>query len=512
MRFTAVMDEIDEESFRRGPGSFGPGAGPPRARAARQERLRGADGQGLRVEVTGLDAAARHSIREELQLLAALEVAGITAAPSVLEIEDDGYLREAAPPLRRRAGRRAAADCAPPTAERLALARARDDLDHLIDALHERGWVLGAEQGQGLGVRPDGSVVALDLDGLQRGEALSARQGDRRWVDSVLEDQERTLRRRIDLLAPSWPLQERSLLGADAVADVQERGEPAASGSNALQREVRAGRADDPERHAGAALPPPRRIRRRQRERQAVDRPAAERPAAGRQAAGGGRGPHGLRFAGLRAPVARLAGTGSRGMSAIRQVLSQPPLRRVAVGSALVVLLLGSTAAVGTWWVSERPAQAPGPEQSPVAASAPSSEVPQIDDPWALVADVAGARHAYVTGVSGQPAAAPGSEAFTADEETRLAYRDYQVRGGGPVVHEAELLAGPDADGTVVLRAVTATAEHELEDQAGQLTVVPATAPSEVRLTLHWEGERWLIETAEVVEPVEPVGEGSGTS
>lgn len=497
MRFTAVMDENDEESSHRGPGTFGPGVSPPRAGTARQERQRESAGHGQQVEVKGLDEDARHSIRDELQLLATLEVAGITAAPNVLEIEDDGYLREAAPPLRRRSGRRAAEDCAPPTAERLALARARDDLDDLIDAVHQRGWVLGAGPGQGLGVRPDGSVVALDLAGLRRDETLSARQADRRWVDSVLGDQERTLRRRIDLVAPSWPLQERSLLGPGPAAEVlMEPAAQAASGQAASGQEAEAelegpDGVEGPEvEHAGAALPRPRRLRRRER---------GEFAAVGVY---GRRTPH---PAGLRTLVGPLTGTGRRGLSAIRQVLSQPPLRRVAVGSALVVLLLGSTAAMGAWWASERPAQAPGHEQLPVATPAPPSGAPRIEDPWALVADVAGARHAYISGVSAQPVAVPGSEAFTADEETRLAYQGHQVRGGGPVVHEAELLAGPDGDGTVVLRAVTSTAEHELEDRAGQLTHVPATAPREVRLTLHWNGERWLVEAVEAVEEVEAV-------
>lgn len=502
MRFTAVMDEIDEESFRRGPGSVGAGAVLPRADSGRQERCRGAGGQSLSVEVRGLDTDARHRIREELQLLAALEVAGITAAPSVLEIEEDGYQRESAPPLLHRPGRRVAEDSAPPTAERLALARARDDLDDLIGELHQRGWVLGARPGQGLGVRADGSVVVLDLHGLERGETLSARQGDRRWVDSVLEDQQRTLRRRIDVVTPSWPLRESLLRSSDPGAEVQAPGGREDTGwemmpevaepleACPLTEKPRDGTSAGGT-SADAALPSPRRIRRRHDEGRAVEGP---------------QGRHALHPAGHVAPVGALRVAWNRSLSVVRQVLSQPPLRRVAVGSALVVLLLGSTAAMGVWWASERPAQAPGHEQSPVQTSVASSEVPQIEDPWALTADVAGARHAYVTGVSEQPAAAPGSEALAADEETRLAYRDFQVRGGGPVVHDAQLLVGPDLDGTVVLRAVTSTAEHELEDSAGQLTVVPATAPREVRLTLRWEDGSWLIVT------VEPVTEVAGTS
>src|SRR5699024_1872467 len=131
-----------------------------------------------------------------------LEVAGLTAAPAVLGIEDDGYVREVAPPLAPRTGRRASRTGTPATAERAALGRARDDLDALVDALHERSWLLGARPGGGLGIRRDGSVILLDLDGLRPGEGLAERRADRRWVDSVLHDEQRTLRRRVHHAAP----------------------------------------------------------------------------------------------------------------------------------------------------------------------------------------------------------------------------------------------------------------------------------------------------------------------
>src|SRR5699024_10417491 len=84
------------------------------------------------------------------------------------------------------------------TSERQGQARARESLEALIDALHERGWVLGAPLGEGAGIRTDGSVTVLDLSGLRPQEATGARLEDRRWVDSVLRDEGRTLRRRID--------------------------------------------------------------------------------------------------------------------------------------------------------------------------------------------------------------------------------------------------------------------------------------------------------------------------
>lgn len=472
VRLTAVMEEIDEESFRRGPRPLGrgptsverpAGSGAQSSRpsgAAREELMLGhADGS-PRVQVRGMTPAGRREIQEELQLLAALEVAGAGAAPVVLEIEEDGYLRESAPQLQRRTGRRAAEDGAPPTAERLALARARDDLDDLIDDLHRRGWVLGAPTGRGLGVRVDGSVVVLELSGLRRHEGLAPRQEDRRWVDSVLQDQERTLRRRVDRAETSWDLPEQ------AVSDPP--GKPAAAPDDASTT-VRSTAG------SSAALPAPRgHLRRRQS------------------------GPSSAPSSSTSSSPAPSPSLPRRALTAIREVLSEPPLRRITVLSALVVLLLGGTTVLGSWWGSQRPPNAPEQQVVEPAPATPAGlAAPRIEDPWELTAELAGARHAYVTGVSEEPVASPGSTALTEDEATRRAYRDYQVHGGGPVIHEAELLERPSAEGTAVLNAVTSTAAHELEDAQGRITTVPATDPVEVRLVLRWDGSRWLIDAAQ---------------
>ena len=168
VRLTACMEQMDEEHFRRGPHPLGRSAAPsprPEGETAGQQVLSSEDREEIllgahanpRVAVRGRSLEGRCAVRDELQLLAALEVAGIGAAPAVLETEDGEYTRESAPPLTRRTGRRAAEDGSPPTAERLALSRAREDLDALLDELHQRGWVLGAPAGQGLGVRADGA-------------------------------------------------------------------------------------------------------------------------------------------------------------------------------------------------------------------------------------------------------------------------------------------------------------------------------------------------------------------
>ncbi|MBE9404118.1 hypothetical protein IOE58_07925, partial [Brachybacterium sp. Marseille-Q2903] len=121
------------------------------ATADREDLLLAAGGAEV-VRVRALTGLGEQLVRAELQLLASLEVAGVRAAPAVLEIEDDGYLREAGNPVgpgstdgpRAAQGRRRALETAPGTQERQYLARAREDLDALVTALHDRGWVLGA--------------------------------------------------------------------------------------------------------------------------------------------------------------------------------------------------------------------------------------------------------------------------------------------------------------------------------------------------------------------------------
>ncbi|MGP9536901.1 hypothetical protein ACT3SP_02765 [Brachybacterium sp. AOP43-C2-M15] len=456
------MDEVDDERFSRG--AHWPPPGPPPAGGAevpgeREEVPGGAPQHPDAVQVRGHGSQGESRVRAELQLLAALEVAGITAAPAVLEIEDDGYVREAAPVLVHRSGRRSAGVSTPPTAERLALARARTELDALIESLHERGWVLGAPSGSGLGVREDGGVVVLDLSGLRRGRGLAERRADRRWVDSVLGDQERTLRRRVDHPGRPWD-------GA--------RIDPGAVGEGS-------GRQDRARSPAGSSPP-------------AVPVPDP--------APGPGHVP-------TRPPTSRALPPRSRRghraaarhLSAVREVLAQPRQRRIASASALAVLLLGAVIGGGLWWGQEQaPAEVPTSAGAAPSADGPErTQPPRIEDPWSLAADVAGARHAFVTGVSDRPAAVADSAALAADEDLRVAYRGLEVHGGGPVVHAAQLVEGPGPDGVAVLRAETSMAAHRIEDADGAITDVAATGRVTVLLTLRWEREGWLIESVEEI-------------
>lgn len=479
MGFTAGMDDVDEvRSSRAAPQSArAPGTeGAAGERGAgRTEEPLGGDVRPTAVRARGDDPASRCRLRDELQLLASLEVAGIGAAPAVLEIEDDGYVRETAPALAHRAGRRSADGGAPSTAERLALRRARDELDALVDALHERGWVLGAPDGGGLGMRQDGGVVVLDLSGLRREDGLAPRRADRRWVDSVLGDQERTLRRRVDLLGPAGQA------ARYAVTEDELPGRPVPGPPLALHQP------DPAPAPAAVAPPPPRAVPLRRR----AATPAGAVPP--------------RRHRTLRVSL-------RRGAEGVTQVLAQPRLRRIASLSALVVLMLGSVLAGGIWWGHEQdPAARGGAEarQAPTVAGGNagagkgSEEPPPIEDPWALAAELAGARHAYVTGTSAHPVTVPDSPAAAADDDLRTAYRGIEVRGGGPVIHEARLESPPGSDGTAVLRTEASMAAHRVEDPEGAATEIPATEPVTVMLTLRWASDGWRI------EEVEEIGAGS---
>ena len=468
-----------------GPGSDGPardGPGPAGAgrdgaagdRTGREEESLGAPGRedALRVRWRGPDG--RESVTAELQLLAALEVAGISAAPDVIGMEEDGYIRETAPPLARRRGRRAADGGAPATGERVAQARAREDLEAFVASLHERGWVLGAPRGRGLGVRADGSVLVLDLSGMRREQSLAVRSADLHWIDSVLEDEERTLRRRVHALpgagAPSLDLP--GFLVTPAGTGPTDP--PRVPGEQGVPDREDAAEADSAEADVAAdasvvaPLPAPRLRRARTQAR----------------AAGGGD-----------TGSSRRRGSGG----ALSAVLGERRHRRTALLSGAVVLALGLGAAAAITLTTDRPEPA---RQAPavVAGGAPSGagasqegQVPEIEDPWALAAELAGSRHSYLTGASDVPVAAEGGAAQEEDERIRTAYEGYEVQGSGPVVHEAELLEGPDEDGIAVLRVLVSTEAGQVREGSGIVQETSDSGAYQVDLVLVWDGARWRI-------------------
>ncbi|MEO2099050.1 MAG: hypothetical protein ABGX90_18125 [Brachybacterium sp.] len=485
-RHRFVLGPTVDGPGRDGPGREGPGPagagldGGAGDRTGREEESLGAPGREDALRVRWWGSEGRESVTAEMQLLAALEVAGISAAPDVIGMEEDGYIRETAPPLARRRGRRAADGGAPATGERAAQARAREDLEALVAALHERGWVLGAPRGRGLGVRADGSVLVLDLSGLRHEQSLAVRSADLHWIDSVLEDEERTLRRRVHALpgggAPSLDLP--GLLDAPAGAGPTdpprvpgEHGEP--ERTDAAQQEV--AREEEEEEEVDAAdagpvapLPAPRLRRARTEAR----------------AAGGANG-------------GSLRRRGSGG--ALSAVLGERRHRRTALLSGAVVLALGLGAAAAITLTVDRsePArQAPAAVAGGAPAGAGSSQegqVPAIEEPWALAAELAGSRHSYLTGVSDVPVAAEGGAAQEEDERIRAAYQGYEVQGSGPVVHEAELIEGPDEDGRAVLRVLVSTEAGQVREGSGIVQETSDSGASQIDLVLIWDGARWRI-------------------
>ncbi|MFC7374533.1 hypothetical protein ACFQS2_12625 [Brachybacterium sp. GCM10030267] len=485
------MEDFDQERFEHGPGPLHGGLGRSagagrrllselgaaqrrdRDREETQVRVRG---DRMALHVQALTPTGLESVRAEMQLLAALEVAGASAAPTVLEIGDEGYVRESARPLDLRGGRRSAVDGSPATAERMAQARAREDLDAVVDALHERGWALGAAPGQGIGIRADGSVVLLDLTGLAPGTEVSAQRADRAWVDSVLQDQERTLRRRIDEPRHEMPREETGPPPEDDPGEGAGTPPEEASGDDEVPAKGSAAT------RAAAPLPAPRLVRARTR---------YVGDTASRDIGGGGVTGSSWR-------------TGARGLAtAVRQVLAGRRTRRTAVLSAAVVLVAGTVLGVASWLIlfpdsgPRTSAEGAGPAAAPASAEA---AVPKIEDPWALATELAGTRHSYVTGISEEPAALEGSEALAEDDQVREAYEGVEVRGGGPVVHEAELVREPTADGTARLQIETSTAEHEVIEADGSTRTVPATEATVVDLDLRWDGSRWLVQRTRTVD------------
>src|SRR5690625_3416925 len=448
------MDDFDGERFARGGQSLAAASARPGRRAGRRsargrgevpasrvihrdedrEELRCAQsGHPAAIRVRALSEAGRDQLRREVQLLATLEVGGIGAAPAVLEVEDEGYVREGAAPLRGRRGRRSAEDATPGTSERQGQARARESLEALIDALHDRGWVLGAPLGEGAGIRADGSVTVLDLSGLRPQEATGARLEDRRWVDAVLRDEDRTLRRRID--ARGTPLPAVQFLEA--------------------------------EQEAPSLRPLPA-------------------PTASRQAAPSQR---------LRPRRARSGRPGAELGRRVREVLRAPRPRRIALLSAAAVLIAGGALGSGAWWlVPESSAPAPPAGAAPSASSpadgstgAPEgTEHPRIIDPLSLATDLAHTRYEYVTGHGTDAVAAPGSPAEEADEQVRRAYQGTVVEGGQPEVLAAHVVAGPTPQGTARLEAELVTPAHTVAASDGASAPVPGTAAAPGRPALPW--------------------------
>lgn len=518
--FTAGMDEFDDERFARGSDALAAAGSRPRGRARRapaasappgpagrvirrdgdrEELLSPGTGRSAVIRVVARSETGRVRMRREMQLLAALEVGGIGAAPSVLETGDEGYVREDATPLHDRRGRRCAEETTPATGERRAQARARDSLDGLIDALHDHGWVLGAPVGEGLGLRADGTVTVRDLSGLRPEVGTGARLDDRLWVDSVLRDEGRTLRRRIDggpspalTPAPNPPTSPAASPPSGSPSAMishpatKMSGDAGTADEDELDDEERGEEEQDAEGVVGEEapsvrpLPAPR----------ALSVPAGPRRSSP-QRSGPSVAPGRIRVPGT--------------LHRVGEELRAPGLRRVAVLSALAVLIGGGALGSGVWWIApdvppppraapSEGADLPSPDDASPGDATPEDDAGgQIADPLTLATVLAEARHDYVTGASGDPIAAPGSPAETADEQVRRAYDDATVEGAAPRVLSARVVGEPAPDGTARLEVETSTPAHTVIEADGTETSAPATGPVVFELELRWSSGSWWV-------------------
>lgn len=460
-------------------------------------------GRALVCSVRALTRTGQGDLQRIADLLSDLTMAGLRAAPQLIAQTLDGIEIEGGAPLRRGTGRRRAASeqTTPETQERRSLAGAREDLDLLIGALHERGWVLGLTEHEGIALRGDGSVVLMDISGLRESPYAQDRRADQAWVDSLLQDQGRTVRRRIHGAA---------LVGVDGTAAQGAAGEgmgiedlpvfdpPDDDGPTLVRRApgVQGLASADPL----LGLPAPR--RRDRTGRGSALRRVRDRGGAGR------REPSGARV-GRSLPSRRtlvLAGGAALAGAALLMVLVAPPRGLTQAAPPAQSSGAAAGAQSGSPGAGESPAASPA--LAPVAelpviqveSDLGSDPAPAIGDPQELLQSLLEARNDYLLGRADTSPAAPGSPAEHADALIREAYRGTQVDGGGPRVTAAELLRLDSAGGTARLRASVQMPALDITPE-GEATQHVPLQDSVVVLELHVEAGAWALYSTEPEDP-----------
>lgn len=442
-------------------------------------------GRSLICRVRGLHGAARDHLDEIGDLLLDLSMAGVRAAPRVLAAAPGELELEGAAPLRRSPGtHRAEAAGHPPAApEREARAGAREDLDLLLDALHDRGWVLGLTSHEGLALRGDGRVMVLDLSGLHRSPEADERLRDQRWIDAVLEDQGRTLRRRINgpfggtgdsgsaLRAPLLPARELAhqgfvdsrptLLRPLAVTAVEGYDEGRAPFPSRRRR--------DP---AGATGWVPGGAAGRGRRGWSAVLPRAGAAAAAAAAA---------LLVGAGAILLLDGGGGAAAKDAAASPVSSAPGPPPAIAP-------GGASGVAS---GDADGGADGVDQSTAAASA-------LPDPRDGLQELVAQRHAYLTSRSSASPNVPGAPADLADARRRALFEDAAITAPEPRVVSAELTSLDAQSGTAEVLAVLDVAPGQARFEDGTVTALPAEE-TQIRFRLQALEGRWLILEAEPV-------------
>ncbi len=482
------------------PGSCTPGETQSSGGGVRARRARTRDGRGVVLAGPEPGIGDAGDVDAQADLLERLAAEGVEALPRVLGRAPGAYVREDAAAWRPGGGRRSAVAGDPRTAERLAQAAVRERLEAALDRLHAADHVLGLTGREGLGFRPDGTVMIRDLSALAPGATLAGRLADQRWLDSVLGDAGRTLRRRADAAPAPW------------IDDADGTGPgPAAGGAER----------SDPPAVSPLQAPPPPSAPRAASDDAPTRRVAAEerRPARMWSPLAARAGDAGLvvqpwsqesgRPWSARLPAGRDAGRGEGAAASMlrrwrRSLQGRAPFawRGLAVGAAAVCAL---TVLIVLATVPGTSPQAEA-EGASTASAAPGAEDAAAEesavepaDPVGLVGVLASARREHLVAGVEDTATAPGSPA--ADQDARLAeaYRHVTVTGWTTTVVSAEVIACDTTAGTASIRARISESERTLTLPDGTVRTVPAVPEHEVVLHLVWLDGRWLLER---VDPV----------
>lgn len=479
-----------------------------------------------RVVVMSADGPEGAARLEDLALLLdRMQAAGVAAMPRVLGVEPGSLVHEDGAVWSSGRGRRVDPLGSPATCERVAVSAARESLEAMLGALHASGIVLGLAGRPGLAIRADGTVLVRDLSRVHEDESLAARLADRRWLDEVLGDDDRTL------------LRPRTAEATRAASDGAQRrwgGSLAAFGTPSSPRIAPEAETSEP---PGLEGPGPGTMRRAvglEAVGLAVEEthgqqdvpwlPAASLAAWSSPAAGAD--PSETANASLSPSATVRPRLGERA----RTVVSARPLswRALAVTAASVSVLTATAVLIGVpggdaastqgRQQGVRAASAPSPSVSAAPTGAapqsaapsstgsgsaapsnvgPSSTAPPIDDPAALVSSIALARRERIIGGAADVTTLPGSPASEQDARLAEAYAGRTVTGWSTTVLTAEVIAFDSERGAATVRARIQESERTVTAPDGSVTNVAASPEHDVVLELVWSDGRWLVQRVE---------------
>jgi hypothetical protein len=425
---------------------------------------------------------------EVVDLMQDVANAGVRAVPTELAFsEEDGeVVGEGGFPVRVGQGRHAEPTSSRTVEEQAGWARLREAAEDLVDALHERGWVLGLEDGEGLGLRADGSVVLLDMGGLTRSRDRTARHGDQAWLDALPGRCDGMLRRRRGTGGSTVQLTDQAgsvglAEDADAVAATVLTGSGADRSMQGDRTECESSESDAWD---------------------AVVRPVP------------------TQFADAGEQFPRWHRSKRTGKGALRNRRSRLPERSVVVAAVavlLTVVIVGggayalvdraqrdATQAAGSPTSSTAvPANAapvlaaegtePPPATERTESTEPSEDADPVTDPQAGLEQLLDRRQEYLLGHTEVPVAAADSPAALHDLEVREAYLGLEVVGDSPRIRDAEVLEHDPGSGVLQIRAEVQQPAAQVTGANGEIWNVEAEDWSVLDFELHQLSGRWQL-------------------